>query len=193
MQVVVSKVLRPRENIIRIDISVYIDRFSTSRLIGVPPGYVGYDGVGLLKEAVRRAPHSVLLFDEVEKAHEDNLNVLLQLMDEGQLTDSKGRTVSFRNTEFIDEVMKKGMEDSVIYGSIPIRITVQRFLLDPLIEAIIYYFIVEGAIVEVGIEDYKDDDNTSSEDVRPLISIFKLSKDGDEIDWIAMRIDLSEK
>jgi len=193
MQVVVSKVLRPRENIIRIDISVYIDRFSTSRLIGVPPGYVGYDGVGLLKEAVRRAPHSVLLFDEVEKAHEDNLNVLLQLMDEGQLTDSKGRTVSFRNTEFIDEVMKKGMEDSVIYGSIPILITVQRFLLDPLIEAIIYYFIVEGAIVEVEIEDYKDDDNTSSEDVRPLISIFKLSKDGDEIDWIAMRIDLSEK
>jgi ATP-dependent Clp protease ATP-binding subunit ClpC len=77
--------------------SEYMDRFSTSRLIGAPPGYVGYDEGGQLTEAVRRAPHSVILFDELEKAHEDVLNLLLQIMDEGTLTDGKGRTISFKN------------------------------------------------------------------------------------------------
>lgn len=85
-------------NMVRIDMSEYMDRFSTTRLIGSPPGYVGYDEGGQLTEAVRRKPHSVVLFDEIEKAHEDVLNVLLQLLDEGQLTDGKGRTVSFKNT-----------------------------------------------------------------------------------------------
>jgi ATP-dependent Clp protease ATP-binding subunit ClpC len=85
------------KDIIRLDMSEYMDRFSTSRLIGAPPGYVGYEEGGQLTEAVRRAPHSVILFDELEKAHEDVLNLLLQIMDEGQLTDGKGRTVSFRN------------------------------------------------------------------------------------------------
>ncbi|KAG7343088.1 ATP-dependent Clp protease ATPase subunit [Nitzschia inconspicua] len=85
------------KDIIRIDMSEYMDRFSTSRLIGAPPGYVGYGEGGQLTEAVRRAPHSVILFDELEKAHEDVLNLLLQVMDEGKLTDGKGRTVSFKN------------------------------------------------------------------------------------------------
>ncbi|KAG7372222.1 chaperone ATPase [Nitzschia inconspicua] len=85
------------KDIIRIDMSEYMDRFSTSRLIGAPPGYVGYEEGGQLTEAVRRAPHSVILFDELEKAHEDVLNLLLQVMDEGKLTDGKGRTVSFKN------------------------------------------------------------------------------------------------
>lgn len=85
------------KDIIRIDMSEYMDRFSTSRLVGAPPGYVGYDEGGQLTEAVRRAPHSVILFDEVEKAHEDVLNILLQIMDEGTLTDGKGRTVNFKN------------------------------------------------------------------------------------------------
>lgn len=86
---------------ITIDMSEYMDRFSTSRLIGAPPGYVGYDEGGQLTEAVRRNPHSVVLFDEVEKAHEDVLNVLLQIMDEGKLTDGKGRVVNFKNTIFV--------------------------------------------------------------------------------------------
>lgn len=78
-----------------------MDRFSTSRLIGAPPGYVGYDEGGQLTEAVRRAPHSLILFDEVEKAHEDVLNILLQIMDEGKLTDGKGRSVNFKNNIFV--------------------------------------------------------------------------------------------
>ena len=86
---------------VRIDMSEYMDRFSTSRLIGAPPGYVGYDEGGQLTEAVRRNPHSVILFDELEKAHEDVLNLLLQVMDEGTLTDGKGRTVSFKNNIFV--------------------------------------------------------------------------------------------
>jgi ATP-dependent Clp protease ATP-binding subunit ClpC len=86
---------------IRIDMSEYMDRFSTSRLIGAPPGYVGYDEGGQLTEAVRRAPHSVILFDELEKAHEDVLNLLLQIMDEGTLTDGKGRTINFKNNIFV--------------------------------------------------------------------------------------------
>jgi ATP-dependent Clp protease ATP-binding subunit ClpC len=89
------------KDIIRIDGSEYMDRFSTSRLIGAPPGYVGYDEGGQLTEAVRRAPHSLILFDEVEKAHEDVLNILLQIMDEGKLTDGKGRSVNFKNNIFV--------------------------------------------------------------------------------------------
>jgi len=89
------------KNLIRIDMSEYMDRFSTSRLIGAPPGYVGYEEGGQLTEAVRRQPHSVILFDELEKAHEDVLNLLLQIMDEGTLTDGKGRTVSFKNNIFV--------------------------------------------------------------------------------------------
>jgi ATP-dependent Clp protease ATP-binding subunit ClpC len=85
------------KDMIRIDMSEYMDRFSTSRLIGAPPGYVGYEEGGQLTEAIRRSPHSVILFDELEKAHEDVLNLLLQIMDEGTLTDGKGRTVSFKN------------------------------------------------------------------------------------------------
>lgn len=89
------------KSMVRIDMSEYMDRFSTSRLIGAPPGYVGYEEGGQLTEAVRRNPHSVILFDELEKAHEDVLNLLLQVMDEGTLTDGKGRTVSFKNNIFV--------------------------------------------------------------------------------------------
>ncbi|CAJ1965822.1 unnamed protein product [Cylindrotheca closterium] len=89
------------KDIIRIDMSEYMDRFSTSRLIGAPPGYVGYEEGGQLTEAVRRKPHSVILFDEMEKAHEDVLNLLLQIMDEGTLTDGKGRTINFKNNILI--------------------------------------------------------------------------------------------
>ena len=89
------------KDIIRIDMSEYMERFSVSRLVGAPPGYVGYDEGGQLTEAIRRRPHSVVLFDELEKAHEDVLNILLQILDEGSLTDGKGRTVSFKHCIFV--------------------------------------------------------------------------------------------
>ena len=89
------------KNLVRIDMSEYMEKFSVSRLIGAPPGYVGYEEGGQLTEAVRRHPYSVILFDEVEKAHPDVFNVLLQVLDDGRITDSQGRTVDFKNTVII--------------------------------------------------------------------------------------------
>jgi len=86
---------------VRIDMSEYMEKHAVSRLIGAPPGYVGYDQGGQLTEAVRRRPYSVILFDEIEKAHPDVFNTLLQLLDDGRLTDGQGRTVDFRNTVVI--------------------------------------------------------------------------------------------
>ena len=88
-------------NLVRIDMTEYMEKFSVSRLIGAPPGYVGYDEGGQLTEAVRRKPYSVVLFDEVEKAHPDVFNILLQILDDGRITDSQGRTVDFKNTIII--------------------------------------------------------------------------------------------
>ena len=88
-------------NVVRIDMSEYMEKHSVARLIGAPPGYVGYEEGGQLTEAVRRKPYSVILFDEIEKAHPDVFNVLLQLMDDGRLTDSQGRTVDFKNVVVI--------------------------------------------------------------------------------------------
>ena len=89
------------KNLVRIDMSEYMEKFSVSRLIGAPPGYVGYEEGGQLTEAVRRHPYSVILFDEVEKAHPDVFNILLQVLDDGRITDSQGRTVDFKNTIII--------------------------------------------------------------------------------------------
>jgi ATP-dependent Clp protease ATP-binding subunit ClpB len=89
------------ENIVRIDMSEYMEKHTVSRLIGAPPGYVGYEEGGQLTEAVRRKPYSVILFDEIEKAHHDVFNVLLQILDDGRVTDSHGRTVDFKNTVII--------------------------------------------------------------------------------------------
>ena len=89
------------KNMVRIDMSEYMEKFSVSRLIGAPPGYVGYEEGGQLTEAVRRKPYSVVLFDEIEKAHPDVFNVLLQVLDDGRITDSQGRTVDFKNTILI--------------------------------------------------------------------------------------------
>ena len=87
--------------IVRLDMSEYMEKFSVTRLIGAPPGYVGYDEGGQLTEAVRRRPYSVVLFDEVEKAHPDVFNILLQVLDDGRLTDGQGRIVDFKNTIII--------------------------------------------------------------------------------------------
>jgi ATP-dependent Clp protease ATP-binding subunit ClpB len=86
------------KNMVRIDMSEYMEKHAVSRLIGAPPGYVGYEEGGQLTEAVRRKPYSVVLLDEIEKAHHDVFNVLLQIMDDGRLTDGQGRTVNFKNT-----------------------------------------------------------------------------------------------
>jgi ATP-dependent Clp protease ATP-binding subunit ClpB len=89
------------KHIVRIDMSEYMESHSVARLIGAPPGYVGYDEGGQLTEAVRRNPYSIVLFDEIEKAHKDIFNILLQILDDGRITDSQGRTVDFKNTIII--------------------------------------------------------------------------------------------
>ena len=106
------------KNLVRIDMSEYMEKFSVSRLIGAPPGYVGYEEGGQLTEAVRRKPYSVILFDEVEKAHPDVFNVLLQVLDDGRVTDSQGRTVDFKNTVIIltsnlgSQILLDGIDES---------------------------------------------------------------------------------
>ena len=118
------------DNMVRLDMSEYMEKHSVSRLIGAPPGYIGYDEGGQLTEAVRRKPYSVVLLDEIEKAHPDVFNTMLQLLDDGRLTDSQGRTVDFRNTIVImtsnigsnmileginqDGSFKEGLKDSVM-------------------------------------------------------------------------------
>ena len=99
--------------LIRIDMSEYLEKHTVSRLVGAPPGYVGYDEAGQLTEAVRRRPYAVVLFDEVEKAHPDVLNVLLQLLDDGRLTDGQGRTVDFRN---VVAIMTSNLGSELIAG-----------------------------------------------------------------------------
>ncbi|MBO5564782.1 MAG: ATP-dependent chaperone ClpB [Lachnospiraceae bacterium] len=111
------------KNMVRIDMSEYMEKFSVSRLIGAPPGYVGYEEGGQLTEAVRRKPYSVVLFDEIEKAHPDVFNVLLQILDDGRVTDSQGRTVDFKNTilvmtsnigaDLILQDLERGGEDGI--------------------------------------------------------------------------------
>ena len=106
-------------HMVRIDMSEYMEKYSVSRLIGAAPGYVGYEEGGQLTEKVRRNPYSIVLFDEIEKAHPDVLNLLLQILDEGRLTDSNGRTVNFKNTIIImtsnvgSEYIINGEEDKV--------------------------------------------------------------------------------
>ena len=121
---------------IRIDMTEYMEKHSVSRLVGAPPGYVGYDEGGQLTEAVRRRPYSVVLLDEVEKAHPDVFNILLQLLDDGRLTDGQGRTVDFRNTivimtsnvgsEFIfrggDEELVRARVERGAAGHVPARV-----------------------------------------------------------------------
>ncbi len=117
------------KNLIRIDMSEYMEKHSVSRLVGAPPGYVGYDEGGQLTEAVRRRPYSVILFDEIEKAHPDVFNILLQLLDDGRLTDNQGRTVDFKNTiiimtsnigsmQLIDNIKADGTIDSKVENEV---------------------------------------------------------------------------
>ena len=115
-----SALFDDEKSIVRIDMSEYMEKYSTSRLIGAPPGYVGYDEGGQLTEAVRRKPYSVVLFDEVEKAHPDVFNIMLQVLDDGRITDSHGRTVDFKNTIIImtsnlgSDIILDGIDDGEI-------------------------------------------------------------------------------
>ena len=103
------------DNLIRLDMSEFMEKFSVSRIIGSPPGYVGYDDAGQLTEKVRRKPYSIILFDEIEKAHKDVLNILLQILDEGRITDAQGRSVNFENTIII-MTSNAGSTDSASLG-----------------------------------------------------------------------------
>ncbi len=109
------------EAMVRIDMSEYMEKHAVSRLIGAPPGYVGYEEGGQLSEAVRRRPYSVVLLDEVEKAHRDVFNILLQVLDDGRITDSQGRVVDFRNTIIVMTRMRQIRADISHHDS------VQRF------------------------------------------------------------------
>ena len=115
-----SSLFDDEKNIVRIDMSEYMEKHSVSRLIGAPPGYIGYEEGGQLTEAVRRKPYSVVLFDEIEKAHPDVFNLLLQMLDDGRITDSHGRVVDFKNTIVImtsnlgSDIILDGIVDGVI-------------------------------------------------------------------------------
>ena len=100
-KVLANYLFSSRDALVKIDMSEYVERYNVSRLIGAPPGYVGYEEGGQLTERVRRNPYSVVLFDEIEKAHPDVFNILLQILDEGRITDSMGRVIDFRNTIII--------------------------------------------------------------------------------------------
>jgi ATP-dependent Clp protease ATP-binding subunit ClpB len=106
---------------VRLDMSEYMEKHSVSRLVGAPPGYIGYDEGGQLTEAVRRKPYAVILFDEIEKAHPDVFNVLLQILDDGRATDSQGRTVDFKNTIIImtSNIGSRHLIDGVVGTTIP--------------------------------------------------------------------------
>ncbi len=110
------------DNMVRIDMSEYMEKHSVSRLVGAPPGYVGYDEGGQLTEAVRRRPYSVILFDEIEKAHPDVFNILLQVLDDGRITDSHGHVVDFKNTVIImtSNIGSQALIDGITGGLIPV-------------------------------------------------------------------------
>ncbi|MBR0153366.1 MAG: AAA family ATPase, partial [Lachnospiraceae bacterium] len=149
-------------NIVRIDMSEYMEKFSVSRLIGAPPGYVGYEEGGQLTEAVRRKPYSVVLFDEIEKAHPDVFNVLLQILDDGRVTDSQGRTVDFKNTILImtsnlgasyllDSIAEKGEITEEAEGMVQeeLRAHFRPEFLNRLDEIILFKPLTEGDISRI--------------------------------------------
>lgn len=121
------------EAMVRIDMSEYMEAHSVSRLVGAPPGYIGFDEGGQLTEAVRRRPYSVLLFDEMEKAHPDVFNILLQLLDDGRLTDSKGNTVNFRcaGLNFIRSIIERPTTSSfTVYQELHCYFYVECWVVD---------------------------------------------------------------
>jgi ATP-dependent Clp protease ATP-binding subunit ClpB len=147
------------EALVRVDMTEYMERHAVARLIGAPPGYIGYDEGGFLTEAVRRKPYSVLLFDEIEKAHPDVFNILLQILDDGRLTDGKGRTVDFSNTvivmtsnvggqylQRIDEIGEDKARDLVVEE---MRGTFRPEFLNRVDEIVFFHALTEAQIGEI--------------------------------------------
>ena len=150
------------KNMIRIDMSEYMEKHSVSRLVGAPPGYVGYDEGGQLTEAVRRKPYSVILFDEIEKAHPDVFNILLQLLDDGRLTDNQGRTVDFKNTIIImtsnigsQDLIENTQDNGMIPDEVEERVTGQLKnyfrpeFLNRIDDIILFSPLTKGQIIEI--------------------------------------------
>ena len=178
---------------IRIDMSEYMEKFSVQRLIGAPPGYVGYDEGGQLTEAVRRKPYSVILLDEIEKAHPDVFNILLQVLDDGRLTDGQGRVVSFKNaivimtsnvgSQFIREFAEHGDEKAMnqaIEGSL--RATFRPEFLNRIDDTVVFNALTMGniePIVDLQLEEVRErlQERRISLDVRPA-AMERLSIDG---------------
>ncbi len=168
------------ENIVRIDMSEYMEKHSVSRMIGAPPGYVGYEEGGQLTEAVRRKPYSVILLDEIEKAHNDVFNVLLQVLDDGRITDSQGRTVDFKNTVIImtsnlgsqfllegiqeDRTFKEGTEDQVMHQ---LRMHFRPEFLNRIDDVVIFKPLTQEVISKIVTLTIKDlNDRLSERDIR---------------------------
>ena len=107
VRVLANELFDSVDNLIRLDMSEYMEKHAVSKLIGSPPGYVGYDEAGQLTEKIRRNPYSVILFDELEKAHPDVLNILLQVLDDGRMTDAQGRVVNFENTDHRHDLQRR--------------------------------------------------------------------------------------
>ncbi|MDH4140114.1 MAG: AAA family ATPase, partial [Coriobacteriia bacterium] len=158
-------------NMVRIDMSEYMEKFSVQRLIGAPPGYVGYEEGGQLTEAVRRRPYSVVLLDEIEKAHPDVFGVLLQVLDDGRLTDGQGRTVSFRNavvimtsnvgSQFIGEFARAGGEETDMRLAVEeaMRATFRPEFLNRVDDIVIFHSLSMddiGKIVEIQLEKVRE-------------------------------------
>ena len=148
-----SELFDDERHMVRIDMSEYMESFSVSRLIGAPPGYVGYDEGGQLTEAVRRNPYSIVLFDEIEKAHKDVFNILLQILDDGRITDSQGRTVDFKNTIIImtsnlgSEYILNDEDHSKVHNEL--RATFKPEFLNRIDEIIIFDSLSEEVIYEI--------------------------------------------
>jgi ATP-dependent Clp protease ATP-binding subunit ClpB len=180
-------------SIVRIDMSEYMEKHSVSRLIGAPPGYVGYDEGGQLTEAVRRAPYSIVLFDEVEKAHPDVFNVLLQVLDDGRITDSQGRTVDFKNTVIImtsnigSRHLLEGFSDGEIPESVresvlaDLRRTFRPEFLNRIDETILFKPLLLEEIVRI-VDLLVADLNRRLEDRKITVTFTKKARE-----WIAER------
>jgi ATP-dependent Clp protease ATP-binding subunit ClpB len=156
--------------LVRLDMSEYMEKHTVARLVGAPPGYVGYDEGGQLTEAVRRRPYAVVLFDEIEKAHPDVFNALLQVLDDGRLTDGKGRTVDFRNTvvimtsnvgsDMIQEASRRGDDDEKLKDKLMdvLRHTFRPEFLNRVDETVVFKSLGKGEIekiVEIQLKDLK--------------------------------------
>ena len=169
-------------HMIRIDMSEYMESHSVARLIGSPPGYVGYDDGGQLTEAVRRNPYSIVLFDEIEKAHKDVFNILLQILDDGRITDSQGRTVDFKNTIIImtsnlgsEYILDKNIDADKLIDS-ELKATFKPEFLNRIDEIIIFNSLDKTTVYSI-LDKIINDINTRLDDKKITISLSKEAKD----------------